>query len=59
MDGAAAGGPGGGGLASANFMIVLPSKTNPWILQLGGHHLAINIYYKGTAGTATPYHVAA
>ena len=45
-----------------NYMIAFlgkPSKTTPWILQLGGHHLAINIYYKGTAGAATPYHVAA
>ena len=57
------GGPGGGGnFGSANYMIAFlgkPSKTDPWILQLGGHHLAINIYYKGTAGAATPYHVAA
>ncbi len=57
------GGPGGGfNFGSANYMIAFlgkPSKTNPWILQLGGHHLAINIYYKGTAGAATPYHVAA
>jgi hypothetical protein len=58
------GGPGGGGanFGSANYMIALlgkPSKTDPWILQLGGHHLAINIYYKGTTGAATPYHVAA
>ncbi len=56
-------GPGGGAMfGSANYMIAFlgkPSKANPWILQLGGHHLAINIYYKGTAGTATPYHVAA
>ena len=56
-------GPGGGAnFGSANYMIAFlgkPSKTNPWILQLGGHHLAINIYYKGTTGTATPYHVAA
>ena len=47
---------------SANYMIAFlgkPSKTDPWILQLGGHHLAINIYYKGTTGAATPYHVAA
>jgi hypothetical protein len=47
---------------SANYMIAFlgkPSKTDPWILQLGGHHLAINIYYKGTSGAATPYHVAA
>jgi Protein of unknown function (DUF3500) len=56
-------GPGGGAMfGSANYMIAFlgkPSKTDPWILQLGGHHLAINIYYKGTNGTATPYHVAA
>ena len=47
---------------SANYMIAFlgkPSKTDPWILQLGGHHLAINFYYKGRAGAATPYHVAA
>jgi Protein of unknown function (DUF3500) len=57
------GGPGGGAnFGSANYMIAFlgrPSKTTPWILQLGGHHLAINIYYKGTSGAATPYHVAA
>ena len=57
------GGPGGGfNFGSANYMIAFlgkPSKTTPWILQLGGHHLAINIYYKGTTGAATPYHVAA
>jgi hypothetical protein len=58
------GGPGGGGFnfGSEHYMIAFlgkPSKTTPWILQLGGHHLAINIYFKGTAGTATPYHVAA
>jgi Protein of unknown function (DUF3500) len=57
------GGPGGGfNFGSANYMIAFlgkPSITTPWILQLGGHHLAINIYYKGTTGAATPYHVAA
>ena len=57
------GGPGGGfNFGSANYMIAFlgkPSKTTPWILQLGGHHLAINICYKGTTGAATPYHVAA
>jgi hypothetical protein len=57
------GGPGGGAMFGAqNYMIAFlgkPSKTDPWILQLGGHHLAFNIYYKGTAGAATPYHVAA
>ena len=57
------GGPGGGfNFGSTNYMLAFlgkPSKTTPWILQLGGHHLAINIYYKGTTGAATPYHVAA
>jgi hypothetical protein len=57
------GGPGGGfNFGSENYMIAFlgkPSKTAPWILQLGGHHLAINIYYKGKTGAATPYHVAA
>lgn len=57
------GGPGGGfNFGSANYMIAFlgkPSKTAPWILQLGGHHLAINIYYRGATGAATPYHVAA
>jgi hypothetical protein len=56
------GGGGGGNFGSANYMIAFlgkPSKTTPWILQLGGHHLAINLYYKGTTGAATPYHVAA
>ena len=58
------GGPGGGGMqfGSANYMIAFlgkPSTTTPWILQLGGHHLGINIYYKGATGVPTPYHVAA
>ena len=58
-------GPGGGGgmnFGSGNYMIAFlgkPSKTTPWLLQLGGHHLAINIYYKGASGASTPYHVAA
>jgi hypothetical protein len=56
------GGGGGMNFGAMNYMIAFlgkPSKTAPWILQLGGHHLAINIYYKGTTGGATPYHVAA
>jgi hypothetical protein len=56
-------GPGGGAMfGSTNYMIAFlgkPSKADPWILQLGGHHLAINIYYKGMTGAVTPYHVAA
>jgi hypothetical protein len=57
--GKGAGGP-GGNFGSANYMIAFlgkPSKTTPWLLQLGGHHLAFNIYYKGATGAATPYHV--
>ncbi|HEX8198919.1 MAG TPA: DUF3500 domain-containing protein [Isosphaeraceae bacterium] len=53
------GGP-GGNFGSANYMIAFlgkPSQTTPWLLQLGGHHLAFNIYYKGTTSAATPYHV--
>jgi Protein of unknown function (DUF3500) len=56
------GGGGGMNFGAMNYMIAFlgkPSKTSPWILQLGGHHLAINIYYKGTSGAVTPYHVAA
>lgn len=58
------GGPGGGGAAfgSGHYMIAFlgkPSKSAPWLLQIGGHHLAFNIYYRGTAGAPTPYHVAA
>ena len=34
-----------------------PSKSSPWLLQLGGHHIAFNIYYKGATGTATPYYL--
>jgi hypothetical protein len=56
------GGGGGMNFGAINYMIAFlgkPSKTTPWILQLGGHHLAINLYYKGVSGAATPYHVAA
>ena len=55
------GGGGGMNFGSGYYMIAFlgkPSATTPWLLQLGGHHLAINLYYKGTAGVATPYHVA-
>ncbi|QEH34745.1 EF hand [Aquisphaera giovannonii] len=54
------GGP-GGGYGAANYMIAIlgqPSTTTPWLLQFGGHHLAFNIYYRGTAAAATPYFLA-
>ena len=54
------GGPGGNEYSAANYMIAFlgtPSQTTPWMLQLGGHHLAFNVYYKGKVGASTPYFV--
>ncbi len=59
------GGPGGFGgpgnlFDHGNYIIAFlgkPSKTTPWLLQIGGHHLAFNLLYKGKAGAATPYFV--
>jgi Protein of unknown function (DUF3500) len=31
-----------------------PSTTTPWMLQFGGHHLALNITIAGAAGVMTP-----
>jgi hypothetical protein len=31
-----------------------PSEKNPWMLQFGGHHLALNITIDGESGTLTP-----
>jgi hypothetical protein len=31
-----------------------PSATTPWMLQYGGHHLALNITIAGERGVATP-----
>ncbi|PQO25577.1 hypothetical protein C5Y96_24915 [Blastopirellula marina] len=31
-----------------------PSSTDPWMLQFGGHHLALNIVIVGVHGTMTP-----
>ena len=31
-----------------------PSETNPWMLQFGGHHLALNITIAGEHGILTP-----
>lgn len=36
-----------------------PSATTPWIIQFGGHHLALNITLVGDQGTLTPSHTAA
>ena len=36
-----------------------PSTTEPWMLQFGGHHLAINLTMGGSQASMTPSHPAA
>ena len=54
------GGPGGGGgpaFGADNYYLSFvgaPSATTPWILQYGGHHLAINLAIGGSQATMTP-----
>ena len=36
-----------------------PSTTEPWMIQFGGHHLALNITLVGEQGTLAPSHTAA
>src|SRR6185369_12732752 len=35
-------------------MLGAPSEKTPWMLQFGGHHLALNITMAGERGTLTP-----
>ena len=35
-------------------MLGTPSEKTPWMLQFGGHHLALNITMAGERGTLTP-----
>ena len=53
------GGPGGGRLLFGKDLYYFsflgtPSETVPWILQFGGHHLALNITIAGEQGILTP-----
>jgi hypothetical protein len=55
----AGGGRGGGGVrfGLAEYYIALlgaPSVTEPWMLQFGGHHLAINVTMVGRENVMTP-----
>lgn len=34
-----------------------PSTTGPWMLQLGGHHYALNFGYRGSVASPTPFFV--
>ncbi len=52
-------GNGGNGLLFGSdlyFISILgmPSEKNPWLLQFGGHHLALNITIVGERGILTP-----
>ena len=65
-DGRRGGGPGNGrgrgGGGGANFgtdeyylaFVGTPSATAPWMLQFGGHHLAINLTLAGSDATMAP-----
>ena len=36
-----------------------PSATEPWMIQFGGHHLALNVTLAGEQGTLAPSHTGA
>jgi hypothetical protein len=36
-----------------------PSATEPWMIQFGGHHLALNVTLAGDQGTLAPSHTGA
>ena len=53
------GGRGGGGDLFGSDLYYIsflgkPSTTTPWMLQFGGHHLALNITIAGSKGVLTP-----
>ena len=66
LGGAGRGGPRGGGGARGGrgpafgsdeyylAFVGAPSLTRPWILQFGGHHLAINMTFAGARATLAP-----
>lgn len=48
----------GMGWGSGNYFIAFygtPSTTSPWMLQINGHHFALNHTYNGNDTSATPY----
>jgi hypothetical protein len=53
------GAPGGGGVVFGEDEYYLaflgtPSTTTPWMMQFGGHHLAINLTLAGSQASMTP-----
>ena len=57
-NGARGGPPMGGDMFGKDLYYVsilgTPSEKNPWMLQFGGHHLALNITIAGERGVLTP-----
>ncbi len=56
------GSTGAGGYGSGNYHVAIlgtPSATAPWMLQIGGHHLAYNITYNAAKVSATPVFLGA
>jgi hypothetical protein len=53
-----AGGPPGGAMFGKDLYYISilgkPSEKDPWMLQFGGHHLALNITIAGERGILTP-----
>ena len=48
------------GYGSGNYSIAIlgtPSTSSPWMLQIGGHHLAINHTFNGNYVSGTPYSI--
>jgi hypothetical protein len=52
--GARAGGPSFGGDQYYLAFLGTPSTTTPWMVQFGGHHLAINLTMAGSQATMAP-----
>jgi hypothetical protein len=56
-------GPGGGPAFGEDeyylAFVGTPSTTEPWMLQFGGHHLAINLTMGGSQASLAPSHTAA
>ena len=52
--GGAGGGPSFGEDQYYLAFLGAPSTTSPWLLQFGGHHLAINLTLAGTRASMTP-----
>ena len=51
------GGPGGVNFGKDQYFLAFlgtPSTTQPWMLQFGGHHLAINLTLAGKQASMTP-----